>query len=184
MNIIGFRKIDLNENYDFEYKNEKEKKVEKYICDIGRISELIVTNINDLINYGSSYKKLIDTLDEMEEDYTQYNIEDDKNIAYSDYEYTISDVFHDIDVIPIKRIMQLLDNKMIMYIKNIIPNVFEFKSDLMIISYFYKHYDFEKDDIYIVDKYDDFTIHQDNNKYVIYSDSAQINKIVDWINYI
>jgi len=174
MYIVGFQRKDLNQYYDFE--NVKEEGIYKYICDIGVLKELSINDIQELTLLGNDYKTIIDTLDNIEEDYN----------SYYDNDYDTVDIILNLDNIPVKKLLNSLNTKVLKYISNIVSNIYELKRDIKVISYFYDNYDFEKDDIYLISKYDDFSIilSTEDNKFNIKSESKQINKIVEWVNYI
>jgi len=179
--LIGFRRIDLNKDFYFN----SEDPIYKYICDISILSEIPLFDINDLYPYFDKYTAFINTLNTIEEDYNEYNFNIRGNNIEDNIEYTTSDIFSELDLIPIKELINIINPRLISYMYQIINPVLSFNKDILPISYFTKYYD-KSSEIKILSKHDDFIIsfEKDMNKYKIYSESGKINKIVDWINYI
>ncbi len=173
--IIGFRKENLNKDYNFS----TEEPVYKDVCDICYLNNFSIIEKNELDNILIDYKLYLNTLNDIDEDGTIYIIDKDTKI------FEVIDVFLHLDTIPFKTLINMLDGKLINYLSKMMKIPLFFGDDIRILSFIINHYK-KTDEIYLIDDEDDIEIEYNTktNKYHISSDSQGINRIIDWINFI
>lgn len=151
------------------------KKDDKDICEIGRLTDnsmLSRIEFNETIN---NYKKFRNTLDYL------INTELDSFRIDGD-DVDIIDFLTNISEYPLKTILDVIDSKVLHYIETIFNSlVYVGTNDFRTVSYFSDTN--EDDEIYILNKFDEYDIQKDNDGYLITMDinDEKIGKRVDCV---